>query len=137
MTTQSIIPTLIDGNLRLHTQYKADVQVCFDLVRVRVVEHVFGSPPDSVTPMTLGGANKWMNTRVKTANMCFKVVKDQLINATFRHTIKKRDQRPEPEITFDEPRLGRGYSNRAMHLILGHASKNMGLLQHKSMAAVQ
>lgn len=128
MTSLSTIPTLIDGTLRLRAPVTADAQARFDLGRVPAIEHMFGIDPDTVKPMTMNEATKWVNWHVEATDSWFIDVDEQFIGVVFLHSINKLDQRATLGISiFDEARLGQGFGTRAMRLMLRHAFTDMCL----------
>lgn len=126
--TQSALPVLVDGNLRLRAPCSDDVTARFALGNTPEFQFMFGMDPNMSKPITQASAQAWVDQQMTTPNLWIIELDGCLIGNAFLHSINMQDRRASLALgILDEALLGHGYGTRVLHLLLTHAFAEMGL----------
>jgi RimJ/RimL family protein N-acetyltransferase len=126
--TQTDLPILEDGDLRLRAPVMEDVDARLALGNVPEIQHMFGVHPESCRTLTVKQAEDWVISRMNTPK-CWVIEYDQrMIGDAFFHTINTQDRRASLALGILDPALlGQGIGTRVLHLLMGHAFGAMNL----------
>lgn len=126
--TQTDLPILEDGDLRLRKARASDVQGRLDLGTSPEIAHMFGVHPDDCTVLTQRSAEDWVTSRIKTPNCWVVDHQDRLIGDAFFHMVDTRDRRASLALGILDPALlGQGLGTRMLHLLLNQGFGTMKL----------
>ncbi|MDF3413731.1 GNAT family N-acetyltransferase [Sulfitobacter sp. M57] len=126
--TQTDLPILADGDLRLRSPRLEDAEARLALGVVPEIQHMFGINPDDCAPMTPVMANNWVTSRMNTP-LCWVIDhENRMIGDAFFHTVDTRDRRASLALGILDPNLlGQGLGTRVLHLLAYHAFGAMNL----------